>query len=303
MATSKTNFKYWIAGTALVGVSLCAGAALHAATTPAASVPISLTQQGRILDSTGVPVAGKVAIVFTVYDSPTASAATDILWTETQNVTPDDGYFSAQLGAVVANPFPAGTFDGSVRYLGVKVGSDAEMTPRQAITSVPYAFQASSAANANGALDTRIAALETTPSAFRAHQTTSTQSFTSGISTLVAFNTKDFDVGSEFSTTTGTFTPKSAGYYQVACHLEWGITSAGVYSGFFEADMNVNGVRIAANGFQSDGYYTMRVASALLHLAANDAVTCWGYQSTGAAQTLGSGSGFANAFEAIRISQ
>src|SRR5262249_34596601 len=31
-------------------------------------------------------------------------------------------------------------WDGSTRYLGVKINSDPEMTPREQITSVPYAF-------------------------------------------------------------------------------------------------------------------------------------------------------------------
>jgi hypothetical protein len=157
----KTSLPYWVAGASVLAATLCCGiAVLHAAAGPATPVPVSLTQQGRILDATGAPISSKLAIVFTVYDDATASAAADVLWTETQNLTLDDGYFSAQLGAVAANAFPAGTFDGSVRYLGVKVGSDAEMTPRQAITSVPYALQAGSAAAASGALDTRIAALE-----------------------------------------------------------------------------------------------------------------------------------------------
>ncbi|HEY4106822.1 MAG TPA: hypothetical protein VGM44_23135 [Polyangiaceae bacterium] len=157
----KTQLPYWIAGASVLVASLCGIAALHAAGAgPATPVPVSITQQGRILNADGTAVSSKVAIVFTIYDDPTASADANVLWSETQNLTLDDGYFSTQLGAAAANAFPAGIFDGSVRYLGVKVGSDAEMTPRQTVTSVPYALQAASASAATGALNVRIAALE-----------------------------------------------------------------------------------------------------------------------------------------------
>lgn len=132
----KTSFARWVAGTALSAVGLWSGSALAVAPPP--PVPATLTQQGRILDSTGTPVSSKVAIAFTIYDSPTASAPADALWTETQNITLDDGYFSAQLGSTT--PFTAGLFSGATLYLGVTVGSDAEMTPREAITSVPYSM-------------------------------------------------------------------------------------------------------------------------------------------------------------------
>jgi hypothetical protein len=151
LTINKTNSARWMAGAALLIASLSGVAALRAASAAPTSVPVSLTEQGRILDPTGAVVAGKLAVKFTIYDDPAASAAKDALWTETQNLQLNDGYFSAQLGAAAANPFPAGTFDGSVRYLGVTAGSDAEMTPRQAITSVPYALQASHAFTSDSA--------------------------------------------------------------------------------------------------------------------------------------------------------
>jgi hypothetical protein len=39
-------------------------------------------------------------------------------------------------------PLPANLFSGADRYLGIKVGSDPEMTPRQRVTSVGYALRA-----------------------------------------------------------------------------------------------------------------------------------------------------------------
>lgn len=105
-----------------------------------AAVPARLTQQGRLLDQSDMPVGGDVVFVFSIY---AASAGGTALWTEQHTVTLDDGYFSVQLGSKTA--FSETVFDGSTRYLGVTAGTDAEMTPRQPLVSVPYALHAGSA--------------------------------------------------------------------------------------------------------------------------------------------------------------
>jgi len=146
----KTSFARWVAGAAVSAVGLWSISAFAVAAPPA--VPTTLTQQGRILDATtGDPVSSKVQIVFNVYADAKGGTA---LWTETQSITLDDGYFSAQLGSVTA--IPDGVFDGTVRYLGVTVGTDAEMAPREAITSVPYAMKAAVATVANSAAFTSL---------------------------------------------------------------------------------------------------------------------------------------------------
>lgn len=104
-----------------------------------ADVPNGITQQGRLLDSEGEPVTGEITFVFTIYNDPLLAEPANALWTETQAITLDDGYFSTRLGDGGSNPFPDDLFDGSQRYLGVKVGSDDEMSPRQHIASTPYA--------------------------------------------------------------------------------------------------------------------------------------------------------------------
>lgn len=106
----------------------------------AALVPDALTQQGRLLDASGNPVPDNtpVSIQFKLYDAATGGS---VLWSETQSVTPVSGYFSARLGDVTPLPYgPSGVLDGHVRYLGVTVGNDPEMTPRQPIVSAPYAL-------------------------------------------------------------------------------------------------------------------------------------------------------------------
>src|SRR5438477_4759755 len=116
---------------------LMAALVLAAIAAPArgATVPQRLTEQGRLLDkTTNMPSTGNVSMVFKIYDVATAGTA---LWTETFSVTLDGGYFSVQLGSTV--PFPATLWNGAVRYIGVTVGADTEMTPREEIASVPYA--------------------------------------------------------------------------------------------------------------------------------------------------------------------
>jgi hypothetical protein len=125
-------------------------AAVACLTAGASAVPGTLTQQGRLFSSDGDPVDGEVTIIFTIYDDPDDSDEANVLWTESQDITLDDGYFSAQLGEVEEID-PDDVFDGSVRYLGVTVGSDSEMSPRQAITSVPYAFHSGHATQADDA--------------------------------------------------------------------------------------------------------------------------------------------------------
>ena len=98
-----------------------------------AAVPQSFTQQGRLLNTDGTPVTGPVRMIFNLYAS---SSATTAVWTETQsNVALDNGAFSVQLGSVTA--FPANTWAGATMYLGVTIGNDPEMTPREQITQRP----------------------------------------------------------------------------------------------------------------------------------------------------------------------
>jgi len=135
--TKNMWFKKAFAGAGM----LAAVASLSGATS--AVVPPGITQQGRLLDSEGNPVTGEVTFTFTIYDEATEGNA---LWTAEQEITLDDGYFSTRLGGSGA-PFPASLFNGSDRFLGVTVGSDDEMTPRQTLGSVPYAHMAN---NVNG---------------------------------------------------------------------------------------------------------------------------------------------------------
>lgn len=119
-------------------IAACSFAALAAlSSAAAAAVPTTVTHQGTLYDSKGKPINATLTLVYSIYsrtDAPTP------IWTETHDVTFYDGYFSTDLGSTT--PLDGVIFDGSVRYLGIKVGSDPEMTPRSPIDSVPYAIMA-----------------------------------------------------------------------------------------------------------------------------------------------------------------
>ena len=65
----------------------------------------------------------------------------------------DNGFYSVVLGT--RTEFPVSIFNGADLYLGITVGVDDEMAPRQRITSVPFAIRAASVSgtvNAQGGL-------------------------------------------------------------------------------------------------------------------------------------------------------
>ncbi len=102
-------------------------------------VPKQINYQGYLTNDVGSPVEGDIQMVFSIYDVPTAGTA---LWWEDQTVLVINGIYNVQIGQdPTSNPFPANLFDGQ-RWLGVTVESDAEMMPRQSLTSTPFAMRA-----------------------------------------------------------------------------------------------------------------------------------------------------------------
>ena len=96
--------------------------------------------QGKLVNNpSGTNVSNTTyTMVFTIYDRDSGGTA---LWTETQTVTTADGVFRVALGSVT--PFPSNfNFNWSGLYLGIKVNSDPEMTPRVQLAAVPFAFNA-----------------------------------------------------------------------------------------------------------------------------------------------------------------
>lgn len=116
--------------TALSVCLLCTSLPLSGAT------PRLLHFQGRLTGPDGQPTTGSHSVRFALYTSETTGT---LVWSETQEVTPDNGgVYAVLLGGVT--PLTA-TFDTSY-WLGLKVDGDPEMTPRFRMTSAAYAFNA-----------------------------------------------------------------------------------------------------------------------------------------------------------------
>jgi len=105
-----------------------------------AGVPTIINYQGRLTDTDGIPVDTAVSMTFSIYDD---SLGTNDVWTEFhKTVNVSSGLFNIILGSI--NPI-SGVFSSPDRYLGIKVGSDQEITPLTRITSVAYSHKSFSA--------------------------------------------------------------------------------------------------------------------------------------------------------------
>ncbi|MFZ5981564.1 MAG: hypothetical protein ACOYVF_13130 [Candidatus Zixiibacteriota bacterium] len=100
----------------------------------AAQAPQTMVYQGRMTDIAGNPIADSNTVVFSIYADSVEGFP---LWTEVLTVVPDNaGVFTIELGT--KSPLTSDLFNGEKRYLGLKVGLDPEMSPRQLLTSGPY---------------------------------------------------------------------------------------------------------------------------------------------------------------------
>lgn len=101
------------------------------------AVPNLISYQGFLNDSQGQPVTNTLSMTFKIYDAETGG---NELWSEAQSVQVSNGEFNVQLGTVQA--LTSTVFQTDTLYLGVSVGADPEMVPRQRITSGGYAKKA-----------------------------------------------------------------------------------------------------------------------------------------------------------------
>ena len=112
-----------------------------------ASVPADTSFQGRLLDASGVPLAGPVDLEVGIW---TALVGGERVYRETHTAVPlDDGVFHVLLGTGATDPgetpFPEVFVAHADLYLEVSVEGET-LAPRQAIGSAPYAFKAETSA-------------------------------------------------------------------------------------------------------------------------------------------------------------
>ncbi|MFN8494479.1 MAG: hypothetical protein U0350_43160 [Caldilineaceae bacterium] len=125
--------------------SLAAG---PAATVTATATNTAFTYQGK-LSQNGAPVNGACGFAFKLFDDVTAG--NQFGNTLTQNLTVTNGAFATQLD--FGNQFP-----GAARWLEIAVackgGGFVTLTPRQALSAVPYALSLAPGATLSDSLDT-----------------------------------------------------------------------------------------------------------------------------------------------------
>ena len=107
--------------------------------TAQADIPHLISYQGRLTNTSGDPVGnGIYNIKFSIYSS---EAGGSLMWFNTRDITVEDGIFDVLLGEAETLDLP---FDAQY-YLGIQVGTDPEMTPRQKLASSGYAYRAKTA--------------------------------------------------------------------------------------------------------------------------------------------------------------
>jgi hypothetical protein len=109
-------------------------------------VPALVSFQGRLSNSQGEPIDTIVTMTFTIYDARIGGSA---VWSEVQpGIQVEDGLFQVRLGKGQA--LADGVFADSVRWLGVAVGADSEISPRTQMVAVPWAMRVNTVDSALG---------------------------------------------------------------------------------------------------------------------------------------------------------
>jgi hypothetical protein len=122
----QSGMHYFLVIFAVVALmSLTAGIVMAAPSTQ------SIAYQGKLTDAAGNPLTGSYPVTFSLYEESLGGTA---LATDTHAVQATNGLFTTQ---ITVDP---SFFDGRGLWLGITVGSDPEMTPRQEIRPVPYAL-------------------------------------------------------------------------------------------------------------------------------------------------------------------
>ena len=117
-------------------VLLLMGLVLGMITLSVADIPRQINFQGQLTDPDGIPLNGSYTCVFNIYDQ---SSGGSLLLAETTNcLIVQDGLLNYYIGTNATLNLSFGT----TYWIGVKMGTDNEMTPRTKIVSVGNAYKA-----------------------------------------------------------------------------------------------------------------------------------------------------------------
>lgn len=130
-------------------------------------VPQTILYQGRLTNMSGRPLIDSTVVTFTIYNTAVGG---EMIWTETHDLKPDDfGLFTVELGSIL--PLDGSIIDGQKLYLGIMIESSTEMSPRQLLTSVPYAVNAGIAQTLNSTTRLKPSIIEGTAATLFGNQT------------------------------------------------------------------------------------------------------------------------------------
>ncbi len=108
-----------------------------------AQIPRTISYQGVLTDNIGNPKPdGDYSITFSFYETEVGG---NTIWSEVKTLTANNGLFSTSLGDLTAFGVEV-KFD-KPYWLGIKVGEEAELAPRIALTSAGYSFSSDIAQN------------------------------------------------------------------------------------------------------------------------------------------------------------
>lgn len=118
-------------------ILLSALAVCMTATTLFAQAPRTMSYQGLVVDASKTALSGQHTLSLKLYDQPTGGA---VLHTESFAVTVENGLFHVMIGSTT--PIPSGLQFDQPYWVGVSIDAGAEMSPRTALSAVPYAMRA-----------------------------------------------------------------------------------------------------------------------------------------------------------------
>jgi hypothetical protein len=122
----------------------------------ALAVPNLINYQGKLSNASGSALTGTFTMRFQLY--PDLEGGPPV-WSETRNVNVIKGMYDVLLGGVV--PFQSGLFSTDPLYLQISVLNSSNeyepLTPRQRLTSSPYALRASDADTVGGKTPVQLA--------------------------------------------------------------------------------------------------------------------------------------------------
>ncbi|MFI5263256.1 MAG: beta strand repeat-containing protein, partial [Candidatus Kapaibacterium sp.] len=117
------------------------------------NTPRTISYQGFLLDAAKKPITGNHKISIKLYDAPVEGA---LMHSESFSTSPVSGVFSVLIGS--NEPLESSLHFDKPYWLGVSVDDGAELVPRTAFSSVPYAIHADAAGSlakgASGAVTT-----------------------------------------------------------------------------------------------------------------------------------------------------